>query len=68
MKIAVFCDGEPRSLVEIDRVSEVLTASIIRAMIALRDHKAQHPRRQSSSKLCLTEFTCSAISSAPKRC
>jgi hypothetical protein len=36
MKMTVFCDVAPCSVVEIDDVSEVLTTSIIRAM---KSHK-----------------------------
>jgi hypothetical protein len=47
MKMAVFWDVVPSSLKILTDVSEVLSASIIRA-IALPDYTAQHPKRQPS--------------------
>jgi hypothetical protein len=48
LKMTVFWGVVPCSLVDIDDVSELITASIFRAM-SLPDYTVQHPRRQLSS-------------------
>jgi hypothetical protein len=63
MKMAVFWVVVPCSLVEVYRRSEVLSASIIRA-ISLPDYTALQPRRQPSSNLSNLIKIRSAVSRA----
>jgi hypothetical protein len=51
MNCSVFWYVAPCGLAEVyASVTEMLTASIIRAVALLSDYKAQRPKRQSSSK------------------